>query len=54
MSPRDLIPFVGILSEISLPFGFCFLRAEFHRVSNLLESLQTTEGEAIMRVALLD
>jgi hypothetical protein len=54
MSARDLIPFIGILSEISLPLGFCFLRAEFHGVSNRLESLQTTEGEAIMRVAVLD
>jgi len=42
------------LSEISLPFGSCFLRPEFHGASNLLESLQTTEGERLMRVALLD
>jgi hypothetical protein len=33
-------------------FRFLLLRPEFHKVSNLLESLQTTEGKVMMRVAL--
>ena len=39
-------------SEISPPFGSLLLRLEFHNLNNLFNSLQTTEGEVIMRVAL--